>query len=103
MANKIRKTCTKFAVRLIKPLPKGRFGNFKVAKTNGKKFLDINGNFSKFSQKTWLHDSEKDTQISDVYSWGCLEDYVELVEVKIVIFINLTTIAKKPTIKFDLY
>ena len=114
MTNKIRKTCTKFAVRLIKPLPRGRFGKFKVAKTNDKKFLDINGNFSKFSHKTWLHDSEKDTYISDIYSWGCLEDYViyswgcledyvELVEVKVVISINLTATSKKPIRYWDSY
>ena len=103
MTNKIRKTCTKFAVRLIKPLPRGRFGKFKVAKTNDKKFLDINGNFSKFSHKTWLHDSEKDTYISDIYSWGCLEDYVELVEVKVVISINLIATSKKPIRYWDSY
>ena len=104
MTNKIRKTCTKFAVKLIKPLPRGRFGNFKVAKTNGKKFSDTTGNFSEFSHKTWLHDSEKDPYIFDIYSWGRLADYVELVRVKIVISINLTTTSKKPTCRtWDLY
>lgn len=63
------------------PLPRNTL--FRTSRKEGEKYLDADGNFSVFSDKTWLYDNPEDSCIDDIYNWGCLEDYARMVQVKV--------------------
>lgn len=78
-------TQTKWIIALVKPMPRDTL--FKGASRLNKeyiKFLNTDGNFSKFSAKTWLFGAKKDAEgyCSDSYNWGWLLDYVAIVKVR---------------------